>query len=331
MSAYIIQGVLQDVNVPAEAYEADKIGIVTDGIFCKATADLKKCEENLKKNILPEIKHGKVPVITGFFGCDKEGRTTTFGKNGSDYSASVVAFALNADCLELWKDVDGFMSADPYMISDAQTIDMLSYNEAAELAYFGNDILHPRTVGPVRRKGIPIMIKNIKKPQNKGTTICEMGQEDHGTIKSVAYSTDLVEIRISGSWAGLRSGTLSMVTGILGQNKINIFSVATSHTHLSLLIHKTDLKKCLSALKAISEGVIEDITYFEDIALVCVVGEGSKSKLGLAGRLFSAVSEDSVNVENISPGASDAAAHFIIKKEELKKTVDAIHSAFCLK
>jgi aspartate kinase len=330
LSTHIVVGVLKDQGISAEALEADKIGVVTDGRFCEATADLKRCQENLQKVIIPRIEEGIVPVITGFFGCDKEGRTTTFGKNGSDYSAAVIAYSLDAECLELWKDVDGFMSADPYLIPEARTIDVLSYDEAAELAYFGNDILHPRTVGPVRIKKIPILIKNIKNPRSQGTIICNDSNEDSEGIKSVAYSTDLVEIRISGSWAGLKSGTLADVTGILGQKGINIFSVATSHTHLSVLIYKDDLNQCLSALKSVSGGIIEGITYLENIALVCAVGEGSRRKVGLASKIFSAVADAYVNVEIISAGASDVAAHFVIKEDNLKKTLEAIHSAFII-
>jgi aspartate kinase len=331
LSTHIMVGVLKDQGISAEAFEADKIGVVTDGRFCQATADLKGCQENLTKIINPKIEDGIIPVITGFFGCDKDGRTTTFGKNGSDYSAAVIAYSLDAESLELWKDVEGFMSADPFLIPEARTIDVLSYDEAAELAYFGNDILHPRTVGPVRIKNIPILIKNISNPKSEGTIICSDTNEDSEGIKSVAYSTDLVEIRISGSWAGLRSGTLSDVTGVLGQKNINIFSVATSHTHLSILVHKNDLDTCLSALKTFSGGIVEGITFLEDIALVCAVGEGSRGKVGLASKLFTSVSDAYVNVEIISAGASDVAAHFVIKEQNLKKTLEAIHSAFIVK
>ncbi len=329
MSAYIIEGVLRSINVNAKAYEADKIGISTDGVFLNATADLKQTEENLEINLNPDIKSGIVPVITGFFGSDEEGRTTTFGKNGSDYSAAVIANALNAEKLELWKDVDGFMSADPRMIPKAHTIDKLSYDEAAELAYYGIGILHPRTVGPARVKGIPISIKNILKPDNDGTTILKKGYKSKNVIKSVVYSTDLVEIKVSGAGAGYRSGVLSTVSSTLGKSNINIYSVTTSQTHLSLLIHKNDLINCLDALDEIISGAIERIEYFKNIALVCVVGEGSRNKIGLAKKIFSSVADAGVNVEIISAGASLVASHFIVKKEGLKNTISAIHSTFC--
>ncbi|UCE73813.1 MAG: aspartate kinase [Methanomassiliicoccales archaeon] len=329
MSAYLMEGVLNSMVVPACAYEADQIGIVTDGIFYNATANLQETEKNLCEVLDADIKKGVVPVITGFFGRDSEGRTTTFGKNGSDYSAAVIAYALSADVLELWKDVNGFMSADPILVPNAHTMDKLSYDEAAELAYFGIGLLHPRTVGPVRLKDIPIVIKNIIQPQKKGTIIMKKGFKSKNVIKSVVYTNDLVEIKVSGPGAGYRSGVLSLVSSTLSSSNINIYSVNTSQTYLSMLIHKNDLEGCLKALKDIQSGVIEGIEHQKDIALVCVVGEGSRNIKGLAGKIFSAVASSDVNVEMMSAGASEVAAHFIIKKEGLKRTIEAIHRAFC--
>lgn len=329
MSVYIMEGLLLENGVSAKAFEADKIGLVTDGVFLSATANLPKCQENLKETIQNEVDSGIIPVITGFFGADKNGRTTTFGRNGSDYSAAVCAYSLNSDVLELYKDVHGFMSADPNMVFNSYPIESLSYDEAAELAYFGIDILHPRTVGPVKKKNIPIIIKNINYSNEKGTIIRNQTKSVDQGIKGVAYTKDLAEIRVFGTGAGNTSGLLSIVFGILGQKKINIFSVSTSHTHLSLLVNKSELAASLGALNGIVGGPIEKISHSDDIALVCVVGCESRNKMGLSGKLFSAVGESDVNIEMISAGASDVAAHFIVKADNLLKTVNAIHSTFC--
>jgi aspartate kinase len=329
MSAKIIAGALQEHGVHAKSHEADKIGIITDGVFANASADLLKTEKNLKKTVNPEIKSGSVPVITGFFGCDLEGSCTTFGKNGSDYSAAVIASCLNAKTLELWKDVDGFMSADPKMVTNSHTIDTLSYDEAAELAYFGMSLLHPRTVGPAKQKGIPIIIKNIKKPEKDGTVIQKNGNPSKSIIKSVVYSNNLVEIIVSGTGGGYRPGILSEVTSRLGNSNINIYSVTTSQTHLALLIHKDDLKKSKKILSEIRKGVIEHVDFISDIALVCIVGEGAREKKGLAAGIFYAASQAGVNVMSISAGASSVSSHFIIKRKDLRKTILAIHKTFC--
>lgn len=329
MSAYIMEGVLQNNNINVKAYEADQIGILTDGVFCNATADLKITERNLRKSIIPEVNKGIVPIITGFFGADSEGRTTTFGKNGSDYSAAVIAYALNASILELWKDVDGFMSADPNIIKNAYTINKLSYDEAAELAHFGIDLLHPRTVEPVRVKLIPIEIKNIKKPKNKGTAVVQKGYTSENIIKSVVYSNNLAEIKVSAMGAGHRPGILANISNTLNELNINIYSIATSQTQLSILVYKIDLQRCMKALENISGGVIRQPQYQTDIALVCVVGEGAYHTTGLAGKIFSAVASAGVNIKIISAGASQVASHFIIQKNDLQKTIKAIHDEFC--
>ncbi len=329
LSAFIIEGVLQDREIDAKAYEADRIGIITDGVFCNATANLKETERNLRKIIPPEIKNGVVPVITGFFGCDSEGRTTTFGKNGSDYSAAVIAYAINASSLELWKDVDGFMSADPDIIKNAYTIEKLSYDEAAELAHFGIGLLHPRTVEPVRLKIIPIEIKNILKPGHRGTIIVEKGYKATDIIKSVVYSNELAEIKLSAVGAGYRPGILANVTNVLNESNINIYSISTSQTYLSLLIFKNDLQKCVKVLEKISDSAIKRIDFQKDITLVCVVGEGASQATGLAGKIFTAVAKAGVNVRTISAGASSVASHFIIQKNDLAKTISAIHDMFC--
>jgi aspartate kinase len=329
MSVYIMEGLLLENGILAKAYEADKIGIVTDGVFLCATANLPKCEENLKETILKEVDKGIVPVITGFFGADINGRTTTFGKNGSDYSAAVCAYSLDSDVLELYKDVNGFMSADPNSVLNSYPIETLSYDEAEELAYFGIDILHPRTMGPAKKKGIPIIIKNINNSTEKGTIIQNQTNSVDQGIKSVVYTTDLAEIRVFGTGAGNTSGILSIVSGILGQKNINIYSISTSHTHLCILVNKSDLEASLGALNGICGGPIDRISHSDDIALVCVVGSECRNKKGLSGKLFSAIGELDVNIDMISAGASDVAAHFIVKAEDLLKTLNAIHETFC--
>lgn len=329
MSAIILEGILTSKNVSAIAYEGDKIGIITDGIFCNATADLKSTEKNLRKLIIPDIENQVIPIITGFIGCDLEGRTTTFGKNGSDYSAAVIANALNASVLELWKDVDGFMSADPKIISNSYTIEKLSYDEAAELAHFGIGLLHPRTVEPVRLKIIPIEIKNILKPNAKGTVILKKGNISPEVIKSIVYSTDLAELRLSAVGGGHRSGILAAISSLLDKSNINIYSLTTSQTYLSLLIFKSDLQKCNKKLDQFKSGIIRRLDFQRDIALVCVVGEGASMATGLAGKIFSALANEDVNVRMISAGASEVASHFIVKKNDLTKTIIALHDTFC--
>ncbi|MCK4365984.1 MAG: aspartate kinase, partial [Thermoplasmatales archaeon] len=190
-SVPILAGTLQDQCVKSLAFEADNLGILTNGDFGNAVALLNPISDKLKKEILPLLDKNIVPIITGFFGCDNNGHTTLFGRNGSDYSASVIAYAIDADEVNIWKDVDGFLSADPTIIKDTHVLPHLSYKEAAELSYFGTKILHPRTVEPLMKKEIKLVIKNTHDPLKIGTEIGNNNNGKKASIKSVAHSTDI--------------------------------------------------------------------------------------------------------------------------------------------
>lgn len=330
-SVYLIAGILKSRGIPAEPFEADRIGLITDESLDNATADLEKTEKNLKHNIIPFLEKGIVPIITGYFGCTPEGKVSLLGRNGSDYSASVIAYALEASCVEIWKDVDGFMSADPKIVNNAKTLEKLSYNEAAELSYFGAKILHPRTVEPVSVKNIPLIIKNIKKPEKKGTLITQERDEIKNIIKSVTYNRQISILRIQGSGVGYKPGVISEIGKKLSEKNINIYSVITSQTCINLIIDRNDSEESLRCLRVLEGGVIEKIEKIEKIenmALIAVVGEGISRKEGIAGKVFSAVAKVGVNIEMMSGGASDVAYYFLVKENHLEKVIDAVHSDF---
>ena len=186
----------------------EQIGLLTDGKYQDATANMKACSENLQENLEAILSQDAILFIPGFFGVAPNGDITTFGRGGTDYSAAVVAQSLDAEVLEIWKDTEGFMSADPRMVPDARLIPEISYEEAAELAYFGAKILHPRTVEPVRVKGISIAIKNTLNPDAPGSLITSDSFECDGIIKSVAHSTDISILKVHAS--GVAQGPESL-------------------------------------------------------------------------------------------------------------------------
>ena len=202
MSAVILAGILQSAGKDAVALFAEKIGMVTDDVFENATALLTETRDNFKNSLLPIIKKGCIPVITGYFGITRSGKISIFGRNGSDYSAAVISYAVEAKYLELWKDVDGFMSADPLIIRHARPIDCLSYNEAAELSYFGARIMHPRTTEPLLKMGIKVYIRNIQHPGKIGTVIFPDGYEKDDIIKSVTCNKQIAILRVFGTGVG---------------------------------------------------------------------------------------------------------------------------------
>jgi aspartate kinase len=236
--------------------------------------------------------------------------------------------ALQADMLEVWKDVSGFMSADPKVVSEAQHIPVLSYEEAAELAYFGAKILHPRTVEPLRRKKLDIAIKNTLDPDAEGSLITARSPRPKTGVRSVAYDTDIGILKVHASGVGARPGVLARVSNQLTENGINIKSVVTSQTCISILLERKDLESGYNALKSLKPRPYQRIEKLENVALVSIVGDGLVHRKGIAARCFTAVARCKINVEMISFGPSRAALYFIVKNRDLNNAVNSIHSTF---
>jgi aspartate kinase len=306
----------------------EEIGVYTDGIFGDATANLRKTTDNLQLNLTPLLNERMILFIPGFFGISEAGDITTFGRGGSDYAAAVVAVAMQAENLEIWKDVDGFMSADPKFVPEAQLIPVLSYEEAAELSYFGAKILHPRTVEPLRRSKLNITIKNTMNPEGPGSLITARSPRPKKVIKSVTHDTDIGILKIHASGVGVRPGILYQVAGRLTKSGINIKSVVTSQTCISLLLAHKDLEAGRESLNSIRPRAYRRLEKIDDVALVGIVGEGLAKRRGIAARCFAAVAACNVNVEMISFGPSRVALYFLVRTRDLHSAVNAIHSTF---
>lgn len=328
ISADLLSSALRSRGVSATCRMPHKIGVITDGKFGDATADLDKTEDNLNRTLKPLMKKTSVLFIPGFFGISEGGDITTFGRGGSDYSAAVVAVTMNAEVLEFWKDVAGYMSADPRIVSSANLIPKLSYEEAAELSYFGAKILHPRAVEPARKRGLKITIKNTLDPDAEGTVIAARSPKTGSVIKSVTQNTDIGILKVYASGVGARPGILADVAGSISESGINIRSVVTSQTCISLLVDTVDLEKGYEALKRIEPRPFRRIEKVQDVALLGIVGEGQNRQKGIAARCFTAMADADVNVEMISFGPSKVALYFIVKAEDLKKAVREIHNTF---
>lgn len=328
LAASLLSTVLEDRGMRACALETDKIGLITDNNFENATADLDLFRKNFRKIMRQTGKNNTIPVITGFFGVSESGKISTFGRNGSDYSASVVANAVQATILEIWKDVDGFMSADPKILKSAQRIDRLSYYEAAELSYFGAKILHPRALEPLAGMKISVRIKNLYDPKRPGTEIMPDGIERKDVIKSVTCNRQIAMLRIHGPGVGYKPGIIGRIGQRLADRGINIFSVLTSQTCINLLVDKKDARRSYRELREMEGGVIGRIDLEEDISLIAAVGEGILNRRGLAARIFTSVSKAGVNVEMISTGASEVATYFVVRNADTERTIHALHREF---
>jgi aspartate kinase len=328
LSAKLLCWALHSGGVPSAYRMPQEIGLATDGKFGDATADLRKTRERLPGSLHSLLAGDTVVFIPGFFGISQEGDITTFGRGGSDYSAAVLATVMRAEELEIWKDVAGFMSADPKFVPEARLLPNLSYEEAAELAYFGARILHPRTIEPIRTSRLKISIKNTFDPDAPGSLITARSPRAKRIVKSVAHDTDIAILKVRGSGVGARPGILARVAHQLTESHINIKSVVTSQTCISFLLAEKDLETGFQALKSLRPKPYRRLEKLKDTAVVGIVGEGLYQKRGVAARCFAAVAACRVNLQMISFGPSKVALYFLVRERDLQKAVRAIHRTF---
>ncbi len=311
------------------AVDADAAGMVVSPHHGAAIVQLEESSRRLPSSLRQAGHDGAIPVLTGYFGITPEGHCATLGRNGTDYSAAVTAYVLDAERVEIWKDVDGFLSADPRLVPEAFTIDRLNYDEAEELAYFGARVLHPRAVEVSRARQIPLVIKDLDAPTAPGTLIGPNGAVHAQVLKSVAYLPGLSTIKVSGSACGYEPGTLELIAGTFRQAGVNILSATTSQTCVSLLVSRREMEVAVRALERLTtHGVIQRVETDPHTALVCAVGAGLGSTKGLAARVFTAVARRNINVHLISAGASMVAYHFTVHEDDLTATLRAVHAEF---
>ncbi len=328
LSVRVLAAVLRDKKCPAHAMDADAIGILTDGTFGSANPRLDEIGKNLEQNLKPLIARGEVPVITGFFGCDVEGRTTLFGRGGSDFSAAIVAHALEAKEVEVWKDVPGFLSADPQAVPDAKYIPEMGYEEAAELSYFGARILHPRTVEPVMDKKIRVRVKGFQDPDAPGTLVFGVGNGEAGEVRSLASRSGLSIVTLYGPGMAYTPGLAGQLFGALSKSGVNIYSIGTSMASLSVIVEADDSKKAMGVLRMLHESVVHDITVRDGVSLICVAGGGLRKNPTVVGRIFKAVAESGTSILLNVDGGSKVTLTFAVPDDDCTKTIGAIHSEF---
>ena len=327
-SVILLTWALRGRGIQATYRMPHKIELITDTKFGDATADLQKTRRGLQRRLKPLLDQGLILFVPGFFGVSEDGDITTFGRGGSDYSAAVVATAMKAEILEIWKDVAGFMTADPKFVPEAQLIPVLSYEEAAELAYFGAKILHPRTIEPIRSSGLHVAVKNTPDPDAPGSLIKAQSPRPKNIVKSVAHDTDIGILKIHGSGVGARPGILGRIALQLTENHINIKSAVTSQTCISFLLAHKDLEPGRRALASLRPKPYRRLEKIDDVALVSIVGEGLLRSKGIAARCFAAVAAHNINLEMISFGPSRVALYFLLRKKHLHEAIKAIHTTF---
>jgi aspartate kinase/aspartokinase/homoserine dehydrogenase 1 len=323
LSSACLTYILKDKGFDAEERLPEDIKLLTDGEQGNATVLLSDVNENVKNHFTEK----KLYVVPGFYGVSIKGSVTLLGRGGSDYTASALAWCLNAKQIDIWKDVDGFKTCDPEIFPDSRTIKLLSYSESAELAYFGAKILHPRAVEPASLIGIPIRIFNIRNREGGLQTTINFTTSAKAT-KCVTSSKNFAFLRLLGSGVGLKSGILARVTSALERENINISSVITSQTAINILLNVVDVYRAQTVINGLNISALSKVDIHDNVAVVAIVGEGIVNEKGVASRIFRAVAQQNINVDIISGGASPVAVYFIVQKELADDAVRAIHDEF---
>ncbi len=332
MSARILAGLLNDLQLHAEAVDSTQL-IVTDDWFTSANPDEEATRVRTQETLLPVIEKGIIPVVTGFLGATTEGVVTTLGRGGSDFSAALLGAALPAGEVWIWTDVDGVMSADPRLVSEARTIERLSYREVSELAYFGAKVLHPKTIRPVIEHNIPLRVCNTFVPENEGTWIVsDASYVTDGVVKAVTAIKDLSLVTVEGT------GMLG-VPGVAGRTffavantgtSVPLISQASSEQSICFTVPLESAEKVKRALEETFTGEIQRrdidcITISPAVSIVSAVGAGMRYTPGVAGRIFTALGSNGVNVIAIAQGSSEVSISLVVDQESLKEAVKTLH------
>ena len=296
--------------------------ILTDSQYQKAVPLSELIELRCNEIVLPLVQAGKVPVMGGFIGSNEAGITTTLGRGGSDFTGALVGGALNAEAIEIWTDVNGIMTTDPRVCPDALRVKVVSFEEAAELAYFGAKVLHPATILPAVSKNIPVLVLNSRNPSNEGTRITSLAPPCSSPFKCIAVKKKLSIIDVVASRMLMTHGYLKSIFDIFDKHQLAVDMVSTSEVSVSLTVDSTD------KLPAIAEdlGKVADVKYEGQKALICLVGEDIRGKNGMAAQVFAAVRH--INVRMISQGASEINMSFMIEESDADEAVRSLHAAF---
>lgn len=296
--------------------------IVTNGDHGKATPLEEKIEHQLRQHVLPLLEKGQVPVLGGFIGATEKGVTTTLGRGGSDYTGALIGRGLNAHAIEIWTDVNGIMTTDPRVCSDALRVKTISFEEASELAYFGAKVLHPATILPAVQKNIPVWVLNSKDPNNQGTQITAIARHSRTPFKSIAIKRKLTIIDVVASRMLMTHGYLKAIFDVFDKHKCAVDMVSTSEVSVSLSVDSNDRLPAIAA--DLSE--LADVKYEGRKALICMVGENIRGQQGIAAQVFNAIRH--VNVRMISQGASEINMSFMIEEDDVEEAVRSLHQHF---
>jgi len=321
LSSRIIAAAFAERGLNGVHVDAREI-IITDSQFQKAVPIEAKIDKCVEERLRPLLNAAQIPVIGGFIASNEAGITTTLGRGGSDFSGALIGGALHAESIEIWTDVNGIMTTDPRICPEALRVKVISFEEAAELAYFGAKVLHPATILPAVKKNIPVLVLNSRNPTNEGTRIISLAPHCSSPFKSIAVKKKLSIIDVVASRMLMTHGYLKDVFSIFDKHHCAVDMVTTSEVSVSLTVESSDKLPALVAdLAALAE-----VKYEGGKALICLVGEDIRGQHGMAAQVFNAVRH--INVRMISQGASEINMSFMIEEQDVDEAVRSLHSAF---
>ena len=332
LSTILLCAYFQKLGFAAEAVNAAEV-VVTDAVFGNASPLMDLTAVKAAGRIRPLLEGGRIPVITGFNGATADGRCTTLGRGGSDFSASIISAAMDAGELWIWTDVDGIMTADPRLVPDARILEEMSFSEAAELAYNGAKVLHPRTLAPLVEKQIPVWSKNSFAPEKPGTRIVSKLTAARGA-RAVTSMTNVALLSLEPVQGGL-SGVhvLARAMDAVARANVEVLSISGSSYRQSFcfLVRTDELERTVESLESglaleLAHGYVRPIEIDQEVGLLAVVGEGMRGEQGLAGRIFTAISRAQVNIIAIAQGSSELTIAIVVRREGLEKAVRAVHA-----
>ncbi|CAH1536469.1 fused aspartate kinase/homoserine dehydrogenase 1 [Vibrio owensii] len=328
VSIQLMKAVLEAKGQPAHLIDPVEY-LYAKGDHLEAMVDVEVSTQNFRQNPLPQ---GHVNIMPGFTAGNEKGELVTLGRNGSDYSAAVLAACLRADCCEIWTDVDGVYNCDPRLVEDARLLKSLSYQEAMELSYFGASVLHPKTIAPIAQFHIPCLIKNSFNPQGAGTLIGQDTGEDNLAIKGITTLNDLTMVNVSGPGMKGMVGMASRVFGAMSSAGVSIVLITQSSSEysISFCIEAQDKAKAQQVLAdafelELKDGLLEPVDFIDDVSIVTLVGDGMRTSRGVASRFFSSLAEVNVNIVAIAQGSSERAISAVIPEDKISEAIKACH------
>ena len=334
LSIKLVSSALDDLGKKSIPLTGKEIGIVTDSNFGESKPLMDTTRLRTSKIVDALFSKKTIPVVGGFAGADQHGHVTTFGRGGSDYSATIIGSSIKADEIWLMSDVDGLMTADPKIVKNTKLLKEVSYVEAIEMALFGAKQIHPRTFEPLLTKKIPMKIRNSFNVKNEGTLVSSSPSKIvKNTVKCVSYvkNNGLIDIR-GGSMVG-NPGTAAKIFETLAKAGINVMMISQnpSESSITIVVKNTDLDKATSSLEMELLGkIIKRLEVTTDVAIIALIGSGMRGTVGVASKVFTAIQKNKVNVSMITQGSSELNLAFVVKNSDANSAVRALHNAFTL-